>query len=88
MLKFYFSTSVIWLIINLSLIMFYREKIMANDWLELSDSEVTTQKIVASLLIMSVVPIFRVIMAVMIVVMATYTLEEFEEWAERVKEEK
>ena len=87
MLKFYFSTSVIWLVINLSLIFFYKDKLIANGWAKVNSNPDIT-KLIAALLIISVVPIFRVIMGIMTMVMATYTLKEFEEWTERVKEEK
>jgi len=87
MLKFYFSTSVIWLVINLSLIFFYKDKLIANGWAKVNSNPDIT-KLIAALLMISVVPIFRVIMGIMTMVMATYTLKEFEEWAERVKEEK
>lgn len=86
MLKFYFSTSVIWLIINLSLIMFYREKIMANGWV--SNFEPNRANLVASLLMISVVPIIRMVMPIATILMAAYTPEEYEEWTNKNKREK
>ena len=87
MLKFYFSTSVIWLVINLSLIIFYKDKLIANGWVTTEFNPDRT-KLISALLMISVVPIVRMIMPFSIILMAAYTPEEYEEWTNRNKGEK
>ena len=76
MLTFYLSTVVIWMIITLSLILILAKPIDKNGWLT-DVNEKGSIKDVVHLLLISTIPILRFALAIILIMMASITEEEF-----------
>lgn len=76
MLQFYLTTVAIWLIILYALIFVCRNTIKENGWLENNKKQKSVLQGFLTIVALSAIPVFRVIMAITILVMACKTKEE------------
>lgn len=83
MLKIYFSSVVIWMIINYSAAKIFEAKIRENGWLE-GQKPLKMNRLVA-LFILSAIPVLRLLIPVCCLLMGSITKEEFEKWREDIK---
>lgn len=83
MLKIYFSSVIIWMIINYSAAKIFKTKIRENGWLE--NKKPLKMNWLVALFVMSAIPVFRLLIPVCCFIMGSTTKEEFEKWCEDIK---
>lgn len=84
MIEWYIYSFVIYMFVIVCELYLLEDKMKENGWKGESKSNKSP---VAVLIAVSAIPIFRFLMAVMFVVMATYTKTQFDEWVETLKNE-
>lgn len=85
MLGFYLSTVVIWMIIIWCLMMVFKDRLKKK--LVKKEEKKSVVKTLGALFILSAIPIFRLLIAIAIVYMATCSQEEFDEFMNKNKQE-
>ena len=83
MLGFYLSIVVIWMIVIYALINIFKDTIKANGWIPENNKKKNT---IVALFMLSAVPLFRLGVAIIIIMMAGITKEQFEEWRKSLNE--
>ena len=78
MLKLYFTSIIIWMIINYSTIKMFANKIIENGWCD--GAKTPTMSKLTALFVMSAVPILRVLTWCGILYISFTTKDEFDEW--------
>jgi hypothetical protein len=84
MLDFYLSSIVIWFIILFSEIIVLKDAIYKNGWLDPQKKRNPIRSIFSYVLV-SAVPIFRLFVAIMTFVLATYSKEHYDKFVEELK---
>ena len=84
MLDFYLSSVIIWFIILFSEITVLKDAIYRNGWLDPQKKRNPVRSIFSYVLV-AAIPIFRLFVAIMTFVIATYSKERYEAFAEELK---
>ena len=83
MLKIYFSSILIWMIIIYCTTSIFKNAIVKNGWVD--PNKKSAENGWKCLFILSAIPIIRFLIFVLIIMMSAYTKKQFEEWSEKVK---
>lgn len=83
MLKVYFSSVLIWMIIICCTISIFKNAIVEKGWVD--PNKKSSENGWKCLFVLSAIPIIRFFVFISIIVMSTYTKEQFDEWCEKVK---
>lgn len=85
MFTFYISTVIIWMMIIACMLIIFQNSIIRNGWMGYGTHDIQINPLIL-LFVISAIPLFRFSIAAVMVYMATHTVEQFEEWQERSKE--
>ena len=85
MLKAYFASIIIWMIIIYSVTTLFERRIKDNGWADKRDGDINEWK---ALFILSAIPFIRLLVILCCVFMALYTKEQYNEYVEKIKNDK
>jgi hypothetical protein len=86
MLELYFTSVAIYAIIIACEMYMFHPYMIKNGWNQQNDIKHTGKPIIG-LIATSAIPIYRLIVVIILVVMATYTKKQFDEWVEKIQNE-
>lgn len=83
MLKIYLSSILIWMIIIYCACFIFEKQVRENGWLTTENK--SKDGGLKTLFVLSAIPVVRLFVFIIILVMTTYTKEQFDEWYKKVK---
>lgn len=81
MLKFYFGTIIFYMIVIFSMTCLFKDRIKENGW----GAKKSNMHWLATLVVMSSIPVIRLFITIMIFIMSCITKEKYEEELEKYK---